>query len=157
MLFLVFQLGRDRYALDATRVAEVLPLVGIKTIPHAPAGVAGVVNYRGAPVPVIDLSLLTLGRPAQTCLSTRIVVVHQAGQGGEERVLGLIAEKATETVRRDAGDFVPSGVANRDAPYLGPVASDERGLMQRELAHRAVGLNVEFDLGRDHAKEEELV
>ena len=65
MLFLVFQLGPDRYALDAKRVAEVLPLVDIKSIPHAPNGIAGVFNYRGTPVPVIDLAQLTLGQPAR--------------------------------------------------------------------------------------------
>ena len=64
MLFLLFQLGSDRYAIDALRVVEVLPCVQVKQIPHAPAGIAGVINYRGAPVPVLDLCLLTLRRPA---------------------------------------------------------------------------------------------
>ena len=45
-------------------------------------------------------------------------------------MLGLMAEHATETVRRDPADFVPSGVANGAAPYLGPMATDARGLMQ---------------------------
>jgi len=130
MLFLVFQLGPDRYALEAKRVAEVLPLVDIKNIPHAPNGIAGVFNYRGTPVPVIDLAQLTLGQPARRCLSTRIVLVHDMSGWGEQRVLGLMAEHATETVRRDPADFVPSGVANGAAPYLGPIASDARGLMQ---------------------------
>lgn len=130
MLFLVFQLGPDRYALEAKRVAEVLPLVDIKNIPHAPNGIAGVFNYRGTPVPVIDLAQLTLGHPARRCLSTRIVLVHDMNGWGEQRVLGLMAEHATETVRRDPADFVSSGVANGAAPYLGPIASDERGLMQ---------------------------
>ena len=47
MLFLVFQLGQDRYALDTGTVAEVLPLVEITPIPLAPAGMAGLFNYRG--------------------------------------------------------------------------------------------------------------
>ena len=37
MLFLLFELGTDRYALDALQIAEVLPLVAIKRIPRAPA------------------------------------------------------------------------------------------------------------------------
>jgi chemotaxis-related protein WspB len=56
MLFLLFQLGEERYALDTSHVAEVLPLVAITPIPQAPTGVAGLFNYRGAPVPAIDLS-----------------------------------------------------------------------------------------------------
>ena len=38
MLFLLFQLGNDRYALDASRVVEVLPLVELKHLPLAPRG-----------------------------------------------------------------------------------------------------------------------
>jgi chemotaxis-related protein WspB len=130
VLFLLFQLGQDRYALDTSQVAEVLPLVAITPIPQAPAGVAGLFNYRGAPVPAIDLSQLTMGRPAESRLNTRIVLVHYPGGHGQSRLLGLIAEKVTETVRRDAVDFVASGVTTDRAPYLGPVATDARGLMQ---------------------------
>jgi CheW-like domain len=36
MLFLVFQLGTDRYAIEAAQVVEVLPLVNAKHIPRAP-------------------------------------------------------------------------------------------------------------------------
>jgi chemotaxis-related protein WspB len=130
MLFLLFQLGQDRYALDTSRVAEVLPLVAITQIPQAPPGVAGLFNYRGVPVPAIDLSQLTMGRPAQSRLNTRIVLVHYPDGIGGTHLLGLIAEKVTETVRRDKADFVASGVTNDRLPYLGPVATDARGLMQ---------------------------
>jgi len=63
MLFLTFQLGAERYALDASRVVEVLPLVELRKIPNAPHGVAGIFNYRGQPVPVADLSDLILHNP----------------------------------------------------------------------------------------------
>jgi len=130
MLFLKFQLGKDRYALDSSRVVEVLPLLGIKQIPQAPAGVVGAFNYRGKPVPVIDLSELALGRPARLHMSTRIIVVRYPGGNGTQHQLGLIAEKATETVRRDPSDFTDSGVINDGASYLGPVATDPDGLLQ---------------------------
>jgi chemotaxis-related protein WspB len=130
MLFLVFELARERYVLDVRQIAEVLPLVGIKPLPQAPPAVAGIFNYRGAPVPVIDVSQLTLGRAAERRLSTRIVLVHYPGADGQTRLVGLIAERATQTVSRDEADFVASGVTNEGAPYLGPVATDARGLLQ---------------------------
>ena len=131
MLFLLFELGADRYALDALQIAEVLPLVAIKHIPQAPPAVSGVFNYRGAPVPVIDVSQLTLGRPAARRLSTRIVLVHYpCGDDGATHLLGLIVEKATQTERHAPADFVASGITSADAPYLGPVATDARGLLQ---------------------------
>ena len=140
MLFLVFQVGAHRYAIDASQVAEVLPLVAINAIARAPEEVAGVLVYRGAPVPVIDLSQLLEGRPAERRLSTRVVdralpVERGKTAGktaeGETRLLGLIAEKATETIRREALEFVDSGVVNDRAPYLGSVATDTRGMVQR--------------------------
>jgi len=130
MLFLQFQLGKDRYVLDSSQVAEVLPLLGIKQIPQAPVGVVGAFNYRGGPVPVIDLSELALGRPARLHMSTRIIIVRHPDRDGTQHLLGLIAEKATQTLRRDPADFADSGVSNGDAPYLGPVATDSGGLVQ---------------------------
>ena len=74
MLFLLFQLGNDRYALQASTVAEVLPLVNFKRIPQAQPAIAGLIDYRGVPVPVIDLNELMSGRPAAQRFSTRVVV-----------------------------------------------------------------------------------
>jgi chemotaxis-related protein WspB len=140
MLFLVFQVGAHRYAIDAAQVAEVLPLVALTAIARASEEVAGVLMYRGAPVPVVDLSQLLEGRPAERRLSTRVVVVHyplgKDGAKGGTRLLGLIAEKATETIRRQAQEFVDSGVVNDRAPYLGSVAPDPRGMVQRVDIHR---------------------
>jgi chemotaxis-related protein WspB len=131
MLFLLFELGHARYALDVRQVAEVVPLLAITPIPQAPAAVAGILNFRGAPVPVIDVSQLTLGRPAARRLSTRIVLVHYpCGDDGATHLLGLIVEKATQTERHAPSDFVASGITSADAPYLGPVATDARGLLQ---------------------------
>jgi chemotaxis-related protein WspB len=131
VLFLLFELGQDRYALDVRQVAEVLPLVDLKQVPQAPPSVAGILNYRGEPVPVIDVSQLMLGRRAQRRLSTRVVLVQYPDADGQPRLLGLIAERATQTVRREETDFVASGVTNERASYLGPVAPDTRGLLQR--------------------------
>ncbi len=131
MLFLLFHLGADRYALDAGRIAEVLPLVLLKEIPGAPVGIAGALTYRGAPVPVLDVSRMILGRPARRVLGTRLVLARYGGRDGREHLLGLIVERVTRTIRREPGDFVPSGVTDAAVPCLGPVASDAQGLIQR--------------------------
>ena len=131
MLFLLFQLGSDRYALPAGEVAEVLPLVSLKAVPGTPPGVAGLMDYRGTAVPVIDLSALALGRPAARRVSTRVLMVKYPLPGGEMRLLGVIAERATETIARQPADFQPTGLAGDDTRYLGPVAHDPRGLIQR--------------------------
>ena len=133
MLFLLFQLGEDRYAIEATAVVEVLPIVQMKAIPQAPTGIAGLINYRGTPVPVVDLCAWALQRPAQRRMSTRLIVVQAEGA---PRHLALLAEQATDSVRLEPSQFVPSGVTTAEARYLGPVATDANGkLIQRvELA-----------------------
>jgi chemotaxis-related protein WspB len=128
MLFLLFHLDRDRYLLDVRQVTEVLPLIDIMQINQAPAFVAGIFNYHGKLVPAIDLSQVMLGRPAQRRLHTRIVLVQYTDDGGTTRLLGLIAEKVTETLQRESIDFSPSGVS---VPHLGPVTTDRKGLAQR--------------------------
>jgi chemotaxis-related protein WspB len=130
MLFLLFRLGADRYALAAGDVGEILPMVEIKALPGAPAAIAGLINYRGRPVPVIDLNALALGRPARERLSTRILLARYDAENGASRWLGLIAEQATEMIRRSGADFVPADVDNDATPYFGPVASDPDGLIQ---------------------------
>ena len=126
MLFIVFQLAEDRYALNARELLEVLPLMSVKRLPHAPAGVAGVLDYHGVPLPVVDLSSLALGHPAAQRISTRILIAEDT----HGRRLALIAEHVSEMLNREAADFSDAGVTISDAPYLGPVTRDERGLVQ---------------------------
>ena len=127
MLFLLFQVGDERYAIQASRVAEVVPLLALQKLPQAPKGIAGIFNYRGRPVPALDLSELALGRPAIERLSTRIIIVNYGEAPGPARLLGLVAEQATEMLRKDPTDFVDPGVKLGLAPYLGPVLMDTRG------------------------------
>jgi chemotaxis-related protein WspB len=166
MLFLIFHLSAERYALDCRQIAAVLPERALKTLPGAPSWVAGVLDYRGAPVPVIDVPALALGRPAAHRLSTRIVLVdypfpgerttYESAAGvtepiaardgataaadadgdatavtGGTRLLGLVVEQATRTLRLEASAFVSSGIATPHARYLGPVAHDVDGMLQR--------------------------
>lgn len=130
MLFLLFHIGNDRYALEARHAAEVVPFLALKKIPHAPRGVAGIFNYRGRPVPTIDLCELMFNRPARELLSTRIIVTTFKDVAGETQWLGLIAERATGMMRREERDFITTGVKVGNAPYLGPVVMDEKGVIQ---------------------------
>jgi chemotaxis-related protein WspB len=117
VLFLVFKVGPDGYALAAERIVEVLPMLALKKIRGAPREVVGSMNYRGIFVPVIDLCQLDLGRPSAPRMGTRIILVSFAVPVGNA-MLGLIAESATETLRCDPQAFTP-------------FATGPRGLVQR--------------------------
>ncbi|EDY19644.1 CheW protein [Chthoniobacter flavus Ellin428] len=126
MLFILFQLGQDRYALDASNLVEILPLAQVKALPHAPVGIAGIIDYHGVTLPVIDLSDLALGHPSVARISTRILIAEIA----TGRRFALIAERANRLLQRDATDFVEPEVTVEAAPYLGPITRDDSGIVQ---------------------------
>jgi len=136
VLYLIIQLGSDRYALDAALVTEIVPRVRLKALPGAPRGAVGLMNYRGVSLPVVDLSLLATDSPTPLSGTSRIVVVrydaprHADGGGA----LGLLVPDARETVRLDPDSFSRAGVAADGAPYLGDVVATPEGVLQRVTA-----------------------
>jgi len=128
MLFVLFQVGPERCALEAQRVVEIIPLVALKKSPHSPTGVAGIFLYRGRPVPALDLCELSLGRPAADHFSTRIIIVNYLDRNRAEHLVGIIAERVTETLEQDQKQLAPKTAAN--TPFLGPVLTDAHGVIQ---------------------------
>lgn len=125
-LFLLFRIGNERYALEASRVEAVLPLLPLKPVPGAPEGIVGVINYHGAAVPVVDLQAMLLGLGTAPRLSTRLFLVRY---GSEARLIALMVGMATESIPLNPADFQPSGVTG--ALCLGPVITLPRGIVQR--------------------------
>jgi chemotaxis-related protein WspB len=138
MLYLLFELGQDRYALEASKLVEVLPFVEVKRVPKAIGGMVGLFNYHGTPTPLFDLTELTLGRPSQLRMSTRIIVTSYVEESGDCHLVGLMAERVTETMRCAETDFTDSGVSVRDAPFLGPVLVEANHIIQRVEAKHLI-------------------
>jgi len=130
MVALLFEVDGQKYGLDVNQVVKVLPAVRLRQLPRVPDCVAGVFRYRGAMVPVIDLCQLIKGRPAAPLLSTRIILVRHPGPSGEGRVLGLLAERATDTLDTGATEPLSSGVATPEAPYLGGISTSGGEMVQ---------------------------
>jgi len=131
-LFLMFELDGERYALDAADIDEVLPLATTKAVPGAPEWIAGLLMRGGQPVPVIDVAMLALGRRAHALRSTRLVMVrYRVGPDDRERVIGLIVERATRTLRIDRTAFRASGVSTARTRWLGRVANTPDGIVQQ--------------------------
>lgn len=135
-LYLQIQTGADGYLLEAARVAHVLPMVQMKRLPGAAASVAGIVNYQGTPVPVLDLCELFLHRPATPHLSTRLILISVAlsratDTAGSGRLVGLLAEKVSDTIRLGSQDFISQEIRSTGAPYLGVMTRAGGRLWQR--------------------------
>jgi len=103
-------------------VVEVVPCAALKSAPGAPQAVAGILNYRGGPVPVVDCGVLLAGNPCPVHFSTRIILQRLA-IGGRDRVLGLMGENVTRVQEFEESDFVEPGARAADFPFAGRVAA----------------------------------
>lgn len=129
MLMLIFHIGTERYALNSESVVEVVPLVVFKQIPGAPEYVAGLMQYRGRIVPVIDLCCLAGGGRCRRHYSTRIMLVEYGAGRGRPQLLGLLAERVTETLTVAPADLAAMNVRVKESPYLGRVLQDAHGMI----------------------------
>jgi chemotaxis-related protein WspB len=146
MLLLQFQAGKERYGMEVSRVIEVIPMVVFRPLPHADPTVAGLFNYRGTMVPVIDLTVLLEGAASRPLFSTRIILVDYPGRDGEHHILGLLAERVTETVFCTEEDILPAGIAVAGAPYLGDLLLHAGGMIQRIAIERLLPASLQESL-----------
>ena len=151
MLMLLLSTGEDTYAVDAERVIEVVPLVDIRRLPRAPEYVAGLLNYHGALVPVIDLGCLIGEKACSPRLSTRIVLIDYPG-AGTTHALGLMAERVVETIDVKRDCVTSTNVRVEETPYLGEMIADERGMISRLAVDRLLPDSLRRSLFAGHSE-----
>lgn len=111
--YITFKLGDESFAINVAQVREVLDLTQITRVPTAPDYMRGVVNVRGAAVPVVDLRL-KFGLPrAKDTVHSRIVVL-ELDLDGEKCVLGGIADSVHEVIELEQNHITaPPSIAMR--------------------------------------------
>ena len=130
MLLLLFEIENGRYALDTNQVVEIAPLVKLKKIPVAPDFIAGLMNYRGDGVPVLDLGQYIDGVEAENKFSTRIIIVKNPFKAHLGEYIGLIASNVTETVKINLTKPPSTGVLMDKSLYAGEEAPDTEDMIQ---------------------------
>jgi purine-binding chemotaxis protein CheW len=88
-----FEVGGRMYALDVSYVKEVVRWQPVTPLPNAPALIEGVIDLRGAVVPVVDLGRALGGDSVKPGIRARIVVTEVDGL-----VMGLAVEAAVEVL-----------------------------------------------------------
>lgn len=121
ILLLKFKIGDEYYALNTDNVIEIIPVVSLRKIPGTVNFFAGIFDYRGIIVPVIDITQLTLGQPATIRLSTRIILTNFTRKDGQKSILGLIAEDMTDTLDIEESALQNTGILSEKVPFLGPI------------------------------------
>ncbi|KJU85425.1 chemotaxis protein CheW, partial [Candidatus Magnetobacterium bavaricum] len=89
MQYLTFKLAEEVFALDITKVREVLEFSSVTKIPRTPVFMRGVINLRGSVVPVIDMRLKFGMTQTQKSVNTCVIIV-EITLGSEKTVLGAL-------------------------------------------------------------------
>lgn len=119
--FLTFRVEDRLYALAAEEVAEVIRMPALARVPHAPKGLLGVANLRGAVLPVAGLRGL-LGRPE--ALATRALVLD----GAAPVALAVDTVEALVTIEGDRIETRPAELSAKPGEKLrGAFAVGESG------------------------------
>jgi chemotaxis-related protein WspB len=129
MLLLVFRVAGVDYAVEAGRVVEVIPRVELRSLPHGPDALAGLLRYRGQTVPVIDLGVLFGGAPCPERLSTRIILVDERLPARGQAHVGLLSEHVSDVRRVDDDQVMEQRALLGPNPYLGPIVATDSGLI----------------------------
>ncbi|MDO9163434.1 MAG: chemotaxis protein CheW [Methylococcaceae bacterium] len=115
--YLSFALGNEEYGVDILRVQEIRSWEPVSRIPNVPSYEKGVVNLRGAIVPIIDLrERFNFSRVEYTPLT--VVVVLQAGDGNKTRIMGVVVDSVSDVINVDKTEI-------QNAPDFGTKVSNE--------------------------------
>lgn len=120
---LLFYVGKEVFACDSEPVVEVVPKVYLKKIPHTPTFYPGLLDLGNHPVPVFDFCQLIDGRSSSDSMHTRIILFRDPASDNPAPVLGLIAEKVTETTEQELSQFKEAGIESNNLPFLGGVCN----------------------------------
>ena len=101
--YLTFALGGEEYGVEILKVQEIRGYSPITPIPNTPPHVMGVMNLRGAIVPVVDLRR-TLGMPAAEYTAFTVIVVVTVGT----RAMGVIVDAVSDVLDVARADTQPT-------------------------------------------------
>lgn len=104
--YLTFALGDEVFAMDIRTVREIIQYGPMTTVPLMPDFVRGVINLRGAVVPVIDLRA-RFGRSAATVGKKTCIVIFDSTRDGERVELGLMVDAVSEVIEIAAEQIEP--------------------------------------------------
>lgn len=105
--YLTFMLGGETYAIGILAIKEIIGHQNVTEVPMMPACVRGVINLRGAVVPVVDL-LSRFGRPSSPITKRTCIVIVEVRTEDERQVIGVTVDAVNEVLEIAATDIEPA-------------------------------------------------
>ncbi len=128
--YLIFSLGNEQFAVGTLRVREIIEYGNLTAVPMMPAFIRGVINLRGAVVPVIDLNARFGRARTETSRRTCIVILEVQAED-HTHVLGIIVDAVSAVRQIDAAHIEPTpsfGTRIR-ADFIGGMAKVNKGFV----------------------------
>ena len=105
--FLTFMLGGELFAIEILCIKEIIEYGNLTEIPRMPDFIRGVLNLRGAVVPVIDLGARFGKQPTRISRRTCIVIIEVV-HDGEQQTVGVMVDQVNEVMDIAAADIEPA-------------------------------------------------
>lgn len=105
--YLTFLLGSEMFAIDILGIKEIIEYGNLTSVPMMPEFIRGVINLRGAVVPVVDLSA-RFGRAASAVTRRSCIVIIEAESDGEKQDIGVVVDSVSEVLEIPAAEIEPA-------------------------------------------------
>ena len=105
--YLTFMLGGEMFAIGILAIKEIIEYSTLTEVPMMPPSLRGVINLRGAVVPVADLAV-RFGRPAGAVTKRTCIVIVEATANDTRQVVGVVVDAVNEVLDIPAADIEPA-------------------------------------------------
>lgn len=104
--YLTFMLGGEMFAIGILGIKEIIEYGQLTAVPMMPGFIRGVINLRGAVVPVVDLSA-RFGRQSSDITRRTCIVILEVESEGEKQDVGVVVDSVSEVLAIPAGEIEP--------------------------------------------------
>ncbi len=104
--YLTFALDSEMFAVGTLSVKEIIEYGQLTVVPMMPDFIRGVINLRGAVVPVIDLAA-RFGRGEKKITRRTCIVIIEVPNDDGQQDIGVVVDAVSEVLEIPAGDIEP--------------------------------------------------
>jgi purine-binding chemotaxis protein CheW len=104
--YLTFLIGGEMFAISILGIKEIIEYGSLTTVPMMPDFIRGVINLRGAVVPVVDLSA-RFGRTASEVTRRSCIVILEVEADEEKQDVGVVVDSVSEVLAIAASEIEP--------------------------------------------------
>ncbi|MCX9025303.1 MAG: chemotaxis protein CheW [Candidatus Methanoperedens sp.] len=136
----VFNIGKEEFGVEITKVQEIIRMTSITGIPQAPDYIRGIINLRGRIIVVLNLNVIMGMESKEQNENTRIIVANI-----DETVMGFIVDSVSEVIRLPEKNVepAPAVIANKiGTEYVMGVGKMEDRLLILLDLDRMLGKNL---------------